>query len=285
MDDGRWADLCLESEELCLDKNFTGAYDKVLLVLHEMTDIYGENALELVYPYLLLGDIVLKQNHLNQAEETLSLIKWILIKESSNLDKELTLSHNARMEKLYCFLMIKHRSFEQAMSHACRGAYYCSMLLGPEHIDTSQFYFHIGSIINNDTWQPAESSLLDSKDKGLGMFNKVTDIWYQFLTDKMHNGSLLSCSQSKMQEGARMLQVIAEIHMKHNGRTQPPDGRLLQARGLIAVELGMYTEAYKFVEYAQNVYLKTLGGDHPATTDAQNLLSFIRESIPSTKFD
>ncbi|CCI11260.1 hypothetical protein ABG067_006243 [Albugo candida] len=62
------------------------------------------------------------------------------------------------------------------MSHASRGPYYCSMLLGPEHIDTTQFFFHIGSILNNYTRQPAESSSLDSKDKGLGMLNKVIHI-------------------------------------------------------------------------------------------------------------
>lgn len=80
------------------------------------------------------------------------------------------------------------------MSYACRGPYYCSMLLEPERIDTIQVFFHIGSILNNYTRQPAESSLLDSKDKGLGMLNQVIRIWYHFLIGKIHNGSLMSCS-------------------------------------------------------------------------------------------
>lgn len=74
-----------------------------------------------------------------------------------------------------------------------------------------------------------------------------------------------------------MLEVIAEIHMKNNGSTQPLAGRVLHARGLIAIEYGMHNVAYRFVEYADNVYLKTLVN--------LTVLSFIKESIPNGKLD
>nr|CCA26999.1 conserved hypothetical protein [Albugo laibachii Nc14] len=285
MSEGRWDDLLTESEDLCAEKRYKSANEKVLLVLNEMTVIYGENAPDLVNCYLHLAEIMLKQNQLNETEETLSLIKWILIKESGNLDQELILSHNARMEKLYCLMMIRHRSFERALNHASRGAYFCSLLLGPDHIETSQFYFQIGSILNNETWQSAESSCLNPNSKGSGMLNKVVDIWYQVLNDKMLNSSLLSFSQSKLQEGARMLELIAEFQLKQNGRTQPPDGKILHTRGLISIELGLQTEALKFIKCAHDVYSKALGTDNPVTKDAQKSLYWVEENLPNSKLN
>ena len=83
MKESRWDDLLTESEDLCGKIIYNRANKKAPLVLNEMTIIFGENAPELVKCHLHLAGIMLKHNQLNESEETLSLIKWILMKESS----------------------------------------------------------------------------------------------------------------------------------------------------------------------------------------------------------
>ena len=85
------------------------------------------------------------------------------------------------------------------------------------------------------------------------MLNKVVDIWYRVLNDKVHNSSLLRFSQSKLQEGARLLELIAEFHLKQNGRTQLPNGKALHTRGLISIDHGLQTEALIFIKCTHDV--------------------------------
>jgi hypothetical protein len=240
-----------EGEELNFLKEFKQAHEKANTALKGMTEIYGENALQVVPFYLLVIEIALQEKNLKKAEEMLSLINWILVKdkktigpncstENSNanttnsIPDEVKDMYGIRMNKLYCLLLLEYKAFQEALQRGARGAYHCSLLFGPEHLYTSELYFSIGRALQRQALTESVEETKDNegehlKDAALGMFDKVVDIWYRFLTDQPENTStyMLEHQRLRLFEGTRMLQLIADARVQALGIAHVATGEVL----------------------------------------------------------
>ncbi|EGZ11582.1 hypothetical protein PHYSODRAFT_303590 [Phytophthora sojae] len=152
-----------ESEELCFLRQLKPAHGKAVAALKMATETYGKNSLRLVPFYLVLVDISLRERQLKPAEEVLSLVNWLLVKDRKagpdtissgillgaavslpELPEEMKNLFVIRMNKLYSLLHLEYGAFSESLQRAAHGAYHCSLLFGPDHLYTSELYFCLG---------------------------------------------------------------------------------------------------------------------------------------------
>ncbi|GLD95749.1 hypothetical protein PINS_up004427 [Pythium insidiosum] len=140
-----------ESEELCFLRQLKKAHEKALAALRLASEVYGKHSLRLVPFYLVLVDISLQERQIKQAEELLSLVNWLLVKDQKTgaapptstpspvanapirqeVPEELKNLYVVRMNKLYSTLLMELEAFPDALQRAAHGAYHCSLLSAP----------------------------------------------------------------------------------------------------------------------------------------------------------
>ncbi|KAF1323699.1 hypothetical protein FI667_g10279, partial [Globisporangium splendens] len=183
---------------------------------------------------VLLGiaDIALHERQLKQAEEVLSLVNWLLVKDRQTAPLSPTTAHAngrrhedvseemknlyvIRMNKLYSVLLMEYDAFTEALQRVSHGAYHCSLLFGPEHLYTSELYFCLGSIFSKMQQQASNNAKQQQRDQenALGVFDKVVDIWYRFLTNPPEDTAawMLEHQRLRIYEASKMLQHIATM--------------------------------------------------------------------------
>ncbi|KAJ8578614.1 hypothetical protein ON010_g595 [Phytophthora cinnamomi] len=212
-----------QSEELCFLRQLKPAHGKAVAALKMATEAYGKNSLRLVPFYLVLVDISLRERQLKPAEEVLSLVNWLLVKDRKagadnnasgillgaaaslpELPEEMKNLFVIRMNKLYSLLHLEYGAFSESLQRAAHGAYHCSLLFGPDHLYTSELYFCLGLAFHRMQraavrQQQAHAQVQGQQessqhqrdlqqrnqqnDSALAMLDKVVDIWYRFLTN------------------------------------------------------------------------------------------------------
>lgn len=269
-----------ESEELCFLKRLKPAHDKAVQALQAATELFGKNALQLVPFYLVLVEIALGERQLKQAEEVLSLVNWLLVKDrkqqqngpsvaaaiaatttsaagggGSDVPEELTNLYVIRMNKLYSRLLMEYEAYPEALQRGAHGAYHCALLLGPEHLYTAEMYFWLGRIFSRMQSSPTQES-----ENALGMFDKVVDIWYRFLTHPPEDTAawMLEHQRLRIYEASSMLQHIAQTRARTLGAKHVATGEVLYTQGLLFLFLEDHTQAKLFVQQALDVYVETM---------------------------
>uniref|UniRef100_K3W5Q4 Uncharacterized protein n=1 Tax=Globisporangium ultimum (strain ATCC 200006 / CBS 805.95 / DAOM BR144) TaxID=431595 RepID=K3W5Q4_GLOUD len=288
-----------ESEELCFLRQLQPAHDKAVAALKHATELYGKNSLRLVPFYLGLTDIALQERQLKQAEEVLSLVNWLLVKDHQAAPLSPTTAHAngrrhddvpeemknlyvIRMNKLYSVLLMEHDAFTEALQRASHGAYHCSLLFGPEHLYTSELYFCLGSIFSKMKQQQSNNTKQQQRDQenALGMFDKVVDIWYRFLTNPPKDMAawMLEHQRLRIYEASKMLQYITTIRSSVLGASHVATGEALYTQSLIFLFLGDHAQAKQFVQQSLGIYRSNLGPEHPSTLDVKNVLHQLEEA-------
>lgn len=283
-----------ESEELCFLQQLKPAHNKAIAALTEATELYGKSSLRLVPFYLVLVEIALQERQLKQAEEVLSLVNWLLVKdrksagaagvispsggpsvlavhshhnhhhqEDEALPEEMKNIFVIRMNKLYSMLLMEYQAYTEALQRASHGAYHCALLFGPEHLYTSELYFCLGSIFSR--MQQVHSSSQHQKqqrdnENALGMFDKVVDIWYRFLTNPPEETAawMLEHQRLRIYEASRMLQQIIKLRSAVLGANHVATGEVLYTQGLVLLFLGDHAQAKRFVQQSLDVYSENL---------------------------
>lgn len=264
-----------ESEELCFLKRLKPAHNKAVEALQTATELFGKNTLQLVPFYLVLAEIALGERQLKQAEEVLSLVNWLLVKDRkqqqngpsvaaaiaatsagvSDVPEELTNLYVIRMNKLYSRLLMEYEAYPEALQRCAHGAYHCALLLGPEHLYTAEMYFWLGRIFSRMQSSPTQES-----ENALGLFDKVVDIWYRFLTHPPEDTAawMLEHQRLRIYEASSMLQHIAQTRARTLGAKHVATGEALYTQGLLFLFLEDHTQAKHFVQQALDVYVETM---------------------------
>ncbi|KAG7395601.1 Zinc finger MYND domain-containing protein 12 [Phytophthora boehmeriae] len=301
-----------ESEELCFLRQIKQAHGKAVAALKLATETYGKNSLRLVPFYLVLVDISLRERQLKPAEEVLSLVNWLLIKDRKpegsasgvllgagaslpELPEEMKNLFVIRMNKLYSMLHLEYGAFSEGLQRAAHGAYHCSLLFGPDHLYTSELYFCLGLIFHRmqraaarqqQTQQETHHQQRDMQqrsqqnDSALAMLDKVVDIWYRFLTNPPEDTAawMLEHQRLRIQEASVMLQQIITIRQNMLGPKHVATGEVLYTLGLLFLFLGDHGQAKAFVKQALDIYIETLGPEHPSTVDVIGVLQQLDEA-------
>ncbi|TMW68153.1 hypothetical protein Poli38472_007825 [Pythium oligandrum] len=292
-----------ESEELRFLGQLKAAHERGLLAIKHATELHGKNSLRLVPFYLVLVEISLQERQLKQAEEVLSLVNWLLVKDQKGpgatvpmsvgstqdlgqpprpeLPEELKNLYVVRMNKLYSTLLMEYEVYPEALQRAAHGAYHCSLLFGPEHLYTSELYFCLGQIFSRmQHHDNSQSNTQRNSDNALGMFDKVVDIWYRFLTNPPEETAawMLEHQRLRIQEATHMLRAIIQIRGKTLGEAHVATGEAIYTQALVLLYLGDHAPAKKLVREALDVYVANLGQEHPSTIDVKNVLQQLEEA-------
>ncbi|RHY77554.1 hypothetical protein DYB30_011377 [Aphanomyces astaci] len=160
-------------ESQMIAKDFQGAYATIVECIKDAVGVYGKSALSLVPYYLCMAEVGLELSHMNQVEEVLALCIWNIVKaaEDDAANEPKTLVHRAVVCKLFGRYHCECEQFDEAVKQAANGAYYASVIHGPEHIQTSTLYFTLGAIFQK----------MFRTEEALGMYDKVVEIWYKHL--------------------------------------------------------------------------------------------------------
>ncbi|RLN89360.1 hypothetical protein BBJ28_00022868 [Nothophytophthora sp. Chile5] len=280
-----------DSEELCFLRQLKPAQDKAVSALKLATEAYGSNSLRLVPFYLVLVDIALGERQLKPAEEVLSLVNWLLVKDrkvggnnsallgpgtsSPELPEEMKNLFVIRMNKLYSLLHLEYGAFSEALQRAAHGTYHCSLLFGPDHLYTSELYYCLGLIFHRmqraavrqqqsqqltQQQQREQQQRSQQNDSALGMLDKVVDIWYRFLTNPPEDTAawMLEHQRLRIHEASAMLQQIATIRQNLLGVKHVATGEVLYTLGLLFLFLGDHSQAKTFVNQALEIYVEAL---------------------------
>ncbi|GMF20677.1 unnamed protein product [Phytophthora lilii] len=286
-----------ESEELCFLRQLKQAHGKAVTALKKATEAYGKNSLRLVPFYLVLVDISLRERQLKPAEEVLSLVNWLLVKDRKvgentaskillgagvslpELPEEMKNLFVIRMNKLYSLLHLEYGAYSESLQRAAHGAYHCSLLFGPDHLYTSELYFCLGLTFHRmqraavrqqqaQAQQEGQQQQRDlqqrnqQNDSALAMLDKVVDIWYRFLTNPPEDTAawMLEHQRLRIQEASSMLQQIVNIRQNLLGAKHVATGEVLYTLGLLFLFLGDHAQAKAFVKQALDIYIDALVG-------------------------
>ncbi|GMF25066.1 unnamed protein product [Phytophthora fragariaefolia] len=286
-----------ESEELCFLRQIKQAHGKAVTALKMATEAYGKTSLRLVPFYLVLVDISLRERQLKPAEEVLSLVNWLLVKDRKpggadttasgillgaaaslpELPEEMKNLFVIRMNKLYSLLHLEYGAFSDSLQRAAHGAYHCALLFGPDHLYTSELYFCLGLAFHRmqraavrqqhaQAQQEPQQNQRDlhqrnqQNDSALAMLDKVVDIWYRFLTNPPEDTAawMLEHQRLRIQEASSMLQQIVNIRQNLLGAKHVATGEVLYTLGLLFLFLGDHGQAKAFVKQALDIYVDAL---------------------------
>ncbi|KAG2766986.1 hypothetical protein PC129_g10959 [Phytophthora cactorum] len=305
-----------ESEELCFLGQLKPAHAKAVAALKLATEAYGKNSLRLVPFYLVLVDISLRERQLKPAEEVLSLVNWLLVKDRKvgvddsasgiltgvqpfvpELPEEMKNLLVIRMNKLYSLLHLEYGAYSEGLQRAAHGAYHCSLLFGPDHLYTSELYFCLGLIfhrmqraaLRQQQAQPQQESQQQQRelqqrnqqnDSALAMLDKVVDIWYRFLTNPPEDTAawMLEHRRLRIHEASSMLQQIVGIRQNLLGAKHVATGEVQYTLGLLYLFMGDHLQAKAFVKQALDIYVDALGPEHPSTVDVIGVLHQLDEA-------
>ncbi|KAF0699862.1 Aste57867_9572 [Aphanomyces stellatus] len=265
-----------QCEEQLIRRDFQGAYATIVESVKDAVGLYGKASLHLVPHYLCMAEVGLELSHMNQVEEVLALCIWNIVKstEEDAANESKTLSHRALVCKFYGRYHSECEHFDEAIKQAANGAYYASLVHGPEHIVTSTLYYTLGAIFQKNF----------RTEEALGMFDKVVEIWYKHLaaaTTSQRNqddGFLsLEAKQSNVierihHEGAAILVHVLDTRGKILGETHIATGEVQYTMGLLRLYMGDMGAAKQAILKALSIYTDALGSLHPSTVDVQSVL-------------
>ncbi|KAJ3041219.1 Zinc finger MYND domain-containing protein 12 [Rhizophlyctis rosea] len=161
-------------------KLFEGKYDlaipAALQALRFSMDVYGQNSIELVPSYLLLGEASIGLKQYDQAEDYLSLAKWAVLKADQDAASrggkgaadEMVRSQLCRN---FGLLYASQGKEGEALESLALDIYYSSLGKGPEHIGVSGGFFNLAKVFAGR----------GEIQKAAAVFDRVVGIWKRTL--------------------------------------------------------------------------------------------------------
>jgi len=247
--------LCRDEAARHLVKgNFELAVPAAIYALRFTTSIYGEGRVELVPAYLLLAEANLGLLKYRQAEEFLTLANWAVLK-TPNCSNALRSQLRRNFGRLYA----SQGKYYEALRQLADDVYYSSLMVGPEHIDTSGGYFQLGNVFYS----------MNKIENALAVYDKVVDIWYKCVTQLLspEGAGLPPLGDAKGAEGVEVLMQIRKRREECVGMGNIATGESNYILGLLLQYLGQLPKAAEHMRLALAIYEKQLGLDHRSTKD------------------
>jgi tetratricopeptide (TPR) repeat protein len=178
---------------------FEGQYQlaipAALQALRFSMDLHGDNPIELVPSYLILGESSVGMKQYNEAEEYLSLAKWAILK-SNNSDDAIKSKLHRNFGQLYA----AQEQYEKAIYQLAMDVFHGSKATSPEDVAVTGGYYLMGNIFVK------QGRLEDA----VAFFDKVVNIW----TSKWTLHYTLDVAQAA--EATQMLSSILKFRQQHH---------------------------------------------------------------------
>ncbi|KAJ3026103.1 UNVERIFIED_CONTAM: Zinc finger MYND domain-containing protein 12, partial [Siphonaria sp. JEL0065] len=164
-------------------KLFEGQYvlaiPAALQALRFSMDVYGQDGIELVPSYLLLGEASIGLKQYPQAEDYLSLAKWAILKAP---DCEHWI--RSQMHRNFGMLYASQEEYGEALTQLAQDIYYASLEKGPENILVLGGFFQLGNVFHKQgKLEQANVEVLDEAQQAEGV-QMLTTI-YSYRTNYM----------------------------------------------------------------------------------------------------
>jgi tetratricopeptide (TPR) repeat protein len=259
-----------EAKRHIVHSRFELAIPAAMYALRFGTSIYGEGNVELVPAFLLLAEANLGLLNFAQAEEFLTKANWSLLK-SANSSNALRSQLRRNFGKLYA----AQGKYEEALRQLADDVYYSSLMVGPEHIDTSGGLFQLANVFFS----------MNQVENALAMYDKVVDIWYKCLAAVLSNGPGAAqppaLSDAKGSEGIDMLGQILRRREECVGETNIATGESYYILGLLQQYMQQHSSAATCIRAALAIYQNQLGPEHRSTKDVATSLAQLESSSSS----
>jgi tetratricopeptide (TPR) repeat protein len=234
------------------------------------TSVYGDGSVELVPAYLLIAEANLGLARYRQAEEQLTLANWALLKAPHGSN-----ALRSQLRRNFGRLYASQSKFAEALRQLADDVYYSSLMVGPEHIDTSGGYFQLGNVFYS----------MNKIENALAMYDKVVDIWYKYLTnlhaardDAAAMAAPEKLTEEQLADGRSQLEQVLETRSRLLGHTHIATGEAQYTIGLFEYFLlGNERAAESFIVSAQKTYESTLGEAHASSQHVLSILILIRQ--------
>lgn len=151
-----------EASKSCVRGDFQLAIPAAVYALQLLTEVYGEGQLQLVGAHLLLAEANLGARRYAQAERSLTLANWVLVKSPGAPD-----ALRSTLSRAFGKLYASQGRFDDALRHLAEDVYRSSLQFGPEHVQTSGGYFEIAAALLQ----------LGKVEAALAFDDKVVHVW------------------------------------------------------------------------------------------------------------
>jgi len=257
-------DLCQqEASKMLVSGQYSLAIPGAIQSLKFLKEIFGEGSVESVPPYLLLAEANLGLEKYQQCEEFLSSANWAILNNpgcSNSIKSQLSRNFG----KLYS----AQGKLDKALEELSKDIYFSSLEVGPEHVDTSGGYFHMGNIFFTQ----------HKIENALAFYDKVVDIWYKFLAlVRSEAGVAETFSEAQLKDGIDMLQKIMSTRTKLLGELHIATGEVKYTCGLLLLFMGERSRAAQLIFDASTIYKEKLGENHPSSVDVSSVAKQIQE--------
>ena len=263
-------DLCQqEASRMLVNQRYSLAIPGAVQALAFLKDIFGEESIESVPPYLLLAEANLGMAKFQQCEEFLSLANWSILKNPNT-------SHaiHSQLHRNFGKLYSAQGKLDDAVKELAKDVYHSSLCVGPEHVDTSPGYYHLGNIFY------AQGRVADA----LAFYDKVVDVWYKFLALVRNDDDLASTfTDPQLREGVDMLERIMTTRISLLGDQHIATGEVMYTVGLLHLFLGDRERALSLVGTSADIYADKLGGQHPSTMDVRGVADQLRSDVAAAQ--
>jgi tetratricopeptide (TPR) repeat protein len=240
---------------------------------------------EVVEPYLILAQSCLGLQNTKQAEEYLSLAKWIVLNDPTCSDRIKSRLHQL-MGRLYYY----DQDLEKSKEEYASSVFYSAKCYGAEAIATSSGYYALGDVFLSQ----------GNVECSLAFFDKVVDIWYKYLS-ALHtraldgisgaangedNSSSLNPSTAPLEEpteaqltdGKNHLLQILEHRKRLLGEQHIATGEVQYSIGLYEFFIvGNEVSAFEFMNLAHNIYEMQLGSAHNSTLHVKAVMNLVQQ--------
>lgn len=253
----------LESSNFLSGGKHELAIPGALQALSFLRELYGDGAMEMIPPLLLLAEANLGLGRFQQADEFLSLANWSVLKNPN-----CTNATRSQLHRNFGKLYSAQGKLNEALAELAKDIYCSSNEFGPEHINTSSGYYYMASIFYTQ----------HRIENALAFYDKVVDIWYKFLASARRDSTLLSSlTTTQLTEAKDMLNFVLQTRGKLLGVQHIATGEVRFTLGLLHLGRGEVEKARDYVSTAAEVYSKHLGPEHASTRDVFGLLHTLNQ--------
>ncbi|KAJ3247218.1 Zinc finger MYND domain-containing protein 12, partial [Chytriomyces hyalinus] len=177
-----------EAHKKLFEGHYNLAIPAALQALRFSMDVYGQDSIELVPSYLLLGEASIGLKQFPQAEDYLSLAKWAILKAEDCENKI-----RSQMHRNFGLLYASQGNYQEALNQIAHDIYFSSLEKGPENILVLGGYFQLGNVFHKQ----------GKLEQVTTVFDKVVSIWKSTL--KLNEETLDEAQQA---EAVQMLTTI-----------------------------------------------------------------------------
>ncbi|KAJ3024541.1 UNVERIFIED_CONTAM: Zinc finger MYND domain-containing protein 12 [Siphonaria sp. JEL0065] len=239
-------------------KLFEGQYDlaipAALQALRFSMDVYGQDSIELVPSYLLLGEASIGLKQYPQAEDYLSLAKWAILKAPD-------CEHRIRsqMHRNFGLLYASQGEYGEALAQLAQDIYYASLEKGPENILVLGGFFQLGNVFHKQ----------GKLEQVTTVFDKVVSIWKTAL-----KANVEVLDEAQQAEAVQMLTTIYSYRTNYmTSPTGPAEVNFVM--GQLHHIYGRADKAKEYAAKALEVYEAALGREHSLTIEARNFFKAV----------